>query len=203
MFILGLTGSIGMGKTTTAAMFAAEGIPVFDSDAEVHKLYRGAAAPAIEAAFPGVTENGVVDRRLLAEKVLANPAALKKLEAIAHPLVGERWRAFVANEVKKGSAIVVLDVPLLFEAGLDREVDAVVLVTAPEAVQKARVIERPGMTSERLSVILARQTPDQEKRARSHFIIDTSRGFSSAKREVQAILRALAGAKNKSRGSWS
>ncbi|MCL2385458.1 MAG: dephospho-CoA kinase [Alphaproteobacteria bacterium] len=200
MFVLGLTGSIGMGKTTTAALFAAEGIPVFDSDATVHELYDEAAAPLIEAAFPGTTQNGVANRRLLAQRVLTDPAALKKLEAIVHPLVDERRRAFVADEAKKGSLIVVFDVPLLFETGLDQEVDAVVLVTAPEAVQKARVIGRPSMTLERFSIILARQMPDAEKRVKSHFIIDTSGGFSNAKSEVRGILRALAGVKNKDCG---
>jgi dephospho-CoA kinase len=197
MFVLGLTGSIGMGKSTTAAMFRAEGIEVHDSDAIVHALYKGAAAAAIEAAFPGTTREGVVDRGLLAAKVLDNPAALDRLEAIVHPLVAESRHAFLAEAAKRGAQIVVLEIPLLFETGLDREADAVVLVTAAETVQKARVSERPGMTPERLAVILGRQMGDAEKRARAHFIIDTGRGLASAQRQVRGILRALAGAKNK------
>jgi dephospho-CoA kinase len=197
MFVLGLTGSIGMGKSTTAAMFRAEGIEVHDSDAIVHALYKGAAAVAIEAAFPGTTREGVVDRGLLAAKVLDNPAALARLEAIVHPLIAESRHAFLAEAAKRGAQIVVLDIPLLFETGLDRQVDAVVLVTAPETVQKARVSQRPDMTPERLAVILGRQMGDAEKRARAHFIIDTGRGLASAQRQVRGILRALAGAKNK------
>ncbi len=197
MFVLGLTGSIGMGKSTTAAMFRAEGIEVHDSDAIVHALYKGAAAVAIEAAFPGTTREGVVDRGLLAAKVVDNPAALARLEAIVHPLVAESRHAFLAEAAKRGAQIVVLDIPLLFETGLDRQVDAVVLVTAPETVQKARVSQRPDMTPERLAVIVGRQMGDAEKRSRAHFIIDTGRGLASAQRQVRGILRALAGAKNK------
>jgi dephospho-CoA kinase len=197
MFVLGLTGSIGMGKSTAAAMFRAEGIPVHDADAAVHALYRGAAAPAIEAAFPGTTHDGVVDRALLGALVLDDPAALARLEAIMHPLVAASRDAFLTEAEKNGARLVVLDVPLLFETGGDRRVDAVVLVTAPEAVQKERVSRRPGMTPERLAVILARQRPDTEKRARAHFIIDTGGEFAATARQVRAILRALAGANNK------
>jgi dephospho-CoA kinase len=197
MFVLGLTGSIGMGKTTTAAMFRAEGIEVHDSDAVVHALYKGDAVAAIAAAFPGTVRDGVVDRSLLGARVLKDPAALALLEAIVHPLVAGSRHAFLAEAVKKGEQIVVLDIPLLFETGLDREVDAVVLVTAPEAVQKERVGRRPGMTPEHLAVILERQMKDTEKRARAHFIIDTGDGLAAAQRQVRGILRALAGAKNK------
>jgi dephospho-CoA kinase len=197
MFVLGLTGSIGMGKSTAAAMFRAEGIAVHDADAVVHALYRGEAAPVIEAAFPGTTRDGVVDRGLLGALVLDDPAALARLEAIMHPLVAASRDAFLTEAEKKGARLVVLDVPLLFETGGDRRVDAVVLVTAPEAVQKERVSQRPGMTPERLAVILARQWPDAEKRARAHFIIDTGGEFAATARQVRAILRALAGAKNK------
>ncbi len=197
MFVLGLTGSIGMGKSTAAAMFRAEGIAVHDADAVVHALYRGEAAPVIEAAFPGTTRDGVVDRTLLGARVLDDPAALARLEAIMHPLVAASRDAFLTEAEKKGARLVVLDVPLLFETGGDRRVDAVVLVTAPEAVQKERVSRRPGMTPERLAVILARQMPDAEKRARAHFIIDTGGEFAATARQVRAILRALAGAKNK------
>jgi dephospho-CoA kinase len=197
MFVLGLTGSIGMGKSTAAAMFRAEGIAVHDADAVVHELYRGEAAAAIEAAFPGTTRDGVVDRALFGARVLDDPAALARLEVIMHPLVAASRDAFLTEAEKKGARLVVLDVPLLFETGGDRRVDAVVLVTAPEAVQKQRVSRRPGMTPERLAVILARQMPDAEKRARAHFIIDTGGEFTATARQVRAILRALAGAKNK------
>ena len=197
MFVLGLTGSIGMGKSTTAAMFRAEGLEVYDADAVVHELYRGEAAPVIEAAFPCTTRDGVVDRSVLAARLVDDPAALTRLEAIVHPLVAARREAFLADTEKKGARIVVLDVPLLFETGLDRKVDAVVLVTASETVQKERVSRRPGMTPELLAVILAKQMPDADKRARAHFIIDTGRGFASAERQVRGVLRALAGAGNK------
>ena len=197
MFVLGLTGSIGMGKSTAAAMFRAEGIAVHDADAVIHALYRGEAAPVIEAAFPGTTRDGVVDRALLGARVLDDPAALARLEAIIHPLVAASRDAFLTEAEKNGAGLVVLDVPLLFETGGDRRVDAVVLATAPEAVQKERVSRRPGMTPERLAVILARQWPDAEKRARAHFIIDTGGEFAATARQVRAILRALAGAKNK------
>jgi len=197
MFVLGLTGSIGMGKSTAAAMFRAEGIAVHDADAVVHELYRGEAAPAIEAAFPGTTRDGVVDRALLGARVLDDPEALARLEAIMHPLVAASRDAFLTEAEKTGARLAVLDVPLLFETGGDRRVDAVVLVTAPEAVQKERVSRRPGMTPERLAVILARQMPDAEKRARAHFIIDTGGEFAAIARQVRAILRALAGANNR------
>jgi dephospho-CoA kinase len=197
MFVLGLTGSIGMGKSTAAAMFRAEGIAVHDADAVVHALYRGEAAPVIEAAFPGTTRDGVVDRALLGARVLDDPPALTRLEAIIHPLVVASRNAFLSEAAKLGARLVVLDVPLLLETGGDRGVDAVVLVTAPEAVQKERISRRPGMTPERLGVILARQMPDAEKRARAHFIIDTGGEFSATRRQVRAILQALAGAKNK------
>ena len=197
MFVLGLTGSIGMGKSTVAAMFRAEGIEVHDADAVVHALYRGEAAPVVEESFPGTTSNGAVDRGLLAAKVLGDPAALARLEAIMHPLVAASRDAFLSEARKKGAPLVVLEVPLLFETGGDRKVDAVVLVTAPEAVQKERVSRRPGMTPDRLAVILARQMPDAEKRARAHFIVDTGGEFAATRRQVRATLRALAGAKNK------
>jgi dephospho-CoA kinase len=197
MFVLGLTGSIGMGKSATAAMFRAEGIAVHDADAVVHALYQGKAAPAIEAVFPGTTRDGAVDRSLLSAVVLDDPAALARLEAIMHPLVTASRDSFLAEAARNGAGLVVLDVPLLFETAGDRNVDAVVLVTAPESVQKERMSKRPGMTPERLAAILTRQMPDAEKRARAHFIVDTSRGFAAARQQVRGILRALAGAKNK------
>ncbi len=197
MFVLGLTGSIGMGKSTAAAMFRAEGIAVHDSDAAVHELYNGKAVAAVEAAFPGTAQGGVVDRARLAEAVLDDAEKLARLEAIVHPLVAASRDAFLAEAAKSGAGLVALDIPLLFETGSERIVDAVVLVTAPESVQKARVCARPGMTAERFAAILARQMPDTEKRARAHFIINTGRGFAPAKLQVRAIVRALAGAKNK------
>ena len=199
MFVLALTGSIGMGKSTTAAMFRAEGIKVHDADAAVHSLYRGPAAPAIEAAFPGAMRDGVVDRSWLGACVFEDPVALRRLEAIIHPMVAASRDAFLAEAAKSGERLVVLDVPLLFETGIDRMVDAVVLVSAPETVQKERASARPGMTPQRLAAILAKQMPDAEKRERAHFIIDTSLGFAAAERQVRGILRALAGATDKSR----
>jgi dephospho-CoA kinase len=197
MFVLGLTGSIGMGKSTTAAMFRAEGIAVHDSDAVVHELYKGEAAGTIELAFPGTTRSGVVDRALLANVVLEDLAALARLEAIIHPLVAASRDVFLVEAAKNGASLVVLDIPLLFETQSDRIVDAVALVTAPESVQKARVCARPGMTAEGFAAILQRQMPDAEKRARAHFIIDTGRGFAAAEGQVRGIVRALAGARNK------
>jgi len=197
MFVLGLTGSIGMGKSATAAMFRAEGIAVHDSDAAVHGLYRGGAASAIEAAFPGTVREGTVDRKLLADIVLSDAAALARLEAVIHPLVAADRDAFLVEAKEKGAGLVVLDIPLLFETQSERIADAIVLVTAPEAVQKERAHARPGMTAERLAAIMARQMPDAEKRARAHFVVDTGQGFAPAERQVRGILRALTGAQNK------
>jgi dephospho-CoA kinase len=193
MLVLGLTGSIGMGKSATAALFRAEGIRVYDADAAVHALYRGAAAPLIEAAFPGTVKDGAVDRTLLGARVLGDAAALKKLESIVHPLVGGVRDVFLTEARAAGAEIVVLDIPLLFETGGERTVDAVVLVSAPETVQKARVLARPGMTPEKLDAIMAKQMPDAEKRRRAHFIIDTGRGFRAAEIQVRAVLRAVSG----------
>ena len=192
MFILGLTGSLGMGKSTTARFFAEEGVPVHDADAVVHRLYEGEAAAAIEAAFPGTTAGGKVDRTRLAARVLGDDAALARLEAIVHPLVQDAERRLIAQARSRGEKIAVLDIPLLFESGADRRVDAVVVVSAPPDVQRARVLERPGMTVEKLEAILARQMPDAEKRARADFVVDTSRGFDAAHAQVRAILSAVA-----------
>jgi dephospho-CoA kinase len=194
MFVLGLTGSIAMGKSTTAAMFRAENIPVHDSDSAVHTLYRGAAAPMIEAAFPGTVQNGIVDRDRLAARVLNDPLALERLESIVHPLVATSRREFLIAAARAGAPIAIADVPLLFETGVDCEVDAVVVVSAPETVQNERLSRRAGMTPERVAAIIARQMPDAEKRRRAHFLIDTSRGLADAERQVRGILRALAGA---------
>jgi dephospho-CoA kinase len=192
MFILGLTGSLGMGKSTTARFFAEEGVPVHDADAVVHRLYAGAAAAAIEAAFPGTIVGGKVDRTKLAARVLGDGAALARLEAIVHPLVQDAERRLIAEARAGGEKVAVLDIPLLFESGADRRVDAVVVVSAPPEVQRARVLERPGMTVEKLEAILARQMPDAEKRARADFVVDTSQGFDAARAQVRAILAAVA-----------
>lgn len=192
MFILGLTGSLGMGKSTTAGFFAEAGVPVHDADAVVHALYAGEAVPAIEAAFPGTTAHGAVDRKQLAARVLDNPQAFARLEAIVHPLVRAAETRFLAQSAARGAKVVVLDIPLLFETGAQDRVDAVVAVTAPPEVQRARALERPGMTPAQLDAILARQLPDAEKRARADFVVDTSQGLDAARAQVQAILRAVA-----------
>jgi dephospho-CoA kinase len=192
MFILGLTGSLGMGKSVTARFFAEQGVPVHDADAVVHRLYEGEAAAAIEAAFPGTTAGGKVDRDKLAARVLGDGAALKRLETIVHPLVREAERRLLAEAEARGENVAVLDIPLLFETGGEKRVDAVVVVSAPPEVQRARVLERPGMTVEKLEAILAKQMPDDEKRRRADFIVDTSRGFEATRAEVRAILDAVA-----------
>lgn len=191
MIVLGLTGSIGMGKSTTAKMFTDAGVPVHDSDETVHRLYAGKAAPLVEAAFPGTTKAGVVDRARLAEKVLGDPAALKTLEAIIHPLVRADADAFLARHRAAGAPIAVLDIPLLFETGGRSRVDKVVVVTAPAKVQRARVLERPGMSEEKFASILAKQVPDAEKRRQADFIVDTGQGFDAARAAVAAIVSEL------------
>ena len=192
MFILGLTGSLGMGKSTTARFFAEEGVPVHDADAGVHRLYDGEAAAAIEAAFPGTTVGGKVDRDKLAARVLGDAAALKRLEAIVHPLVQEVERRLLAEAQARGETVAVLDIPLLFETGGQDRVDAVVVVSAPPEVQRSRALERPGMTVDKLDAILAKQMPDHEKQRRADFVVDTSRGFEAARAQVRAILDAVA-----------
>jgi dephospho-CoA kinase len=191
MRIVGLTGSIGMGKTTTAKMFRDLGVPVHDADAAVHRLYSGPAVAAVEAAFPGVAPAGFVDRTILSERVLDDPEALKRLEAIVHPLVAAEEARFLQTCRSRGEPFVVLDIPLLFEAGGADKVDAIVLVTAEAAIQRQRVLARPGMTPERFAAIAGRQLPDAEKRRRAHFLVDTGRGMDPARRQVAAILRAL------------
>lgn len=193
MIVLGLTGGIGMGKTATAGLFREEGVPVHDADAAVHRLYRpaGAAVPPIEAAFPGVAVDGGVDRNRLSARVLDDPAALKRLEGIVHPLVRADADAFLAAERRRGTPLAVLDIPLLFETGGRERVDAVLVVSAPPEVQRRRVLSRPGMTAEKFEAILARQTPDAEKRRLADFVIDTSGGFDEARREVRRVIAAL------------
>ena len=187
MFILGLTGSVGMGKSTTAKFFAEEGVPVHDADAAVHRLYEGEAVVPVEAAFPGTTANGKVDRDKLAAAVVGNVDALKRLEAIVHPLVRAAEQKFLANAEADGARVALLDIPLLYETGGESRCDAVVVVTAPEHVQRGRVLAR-GTSEERLAGILARQMPDAEKRRRADFVVDTSVGFEGARAQVRDIL---------------
>ena len=191
-FVLGLTGSLGMGKTTAARYFADAGVPVHDSDAVVHALYESKAVPAIEQAFPGSTAGGKVDRARLAAMVLDDPAALARLEAIVHPLVSESTDEFLADAKAKGARVVVLDVPLLFETDTYRRCDAIVVVSAPVEVQRRRVLERPGMSEEKFNAILAKQLPDAEKRRRADFIVDSSKDFEHGRAQVRDILRAVA-----------
>jgi dephospho-CoA kinase len=192
MLILGLTGSIGMGKSATAKMFAEAGVPVHDADLAVHRLYAGEAVPAIEAAFPGTTADGKVDREKLAAQVMGKPDAFKQLEAIVHPLVRAASTRFLREAQARGARVVLLDIPLLFETGGESRVDAIVVVSAPAGVQRERVLKRPGMTEEKFAAILAKQMPDAEKRRRAHFLVDSSRDFDSARAQVRGIVRAVA-----------
>jgi len=193
MIVLGLTGSIGMGKSATARMFSEAGVPVHDSDEAVHRLYAGKAAPLIEAAFPGVIVDGVVDRARLAARVLGDAAALKTLEAIVHPLVRADADAFVARHRAAETPLAVLDIPLLFETSGRGRVDKVAVVSAPAEMQRERVLARPGMTPEKFEAILARQVPDAEKRRQADFVIDTGHGFDAARAEVWRIVGELTG----------
>ncbi|MEZ2130011.1 MULTISPECIES: dephospho-CoA kinase [unclassified Sinorhizobium] len=191
MIRIGLTGSIGMGKSTTAKLFAEAGIPVNDSDAVVHDLYQSEAVPLIERAFPGAIKDGVVDRQELSRQLAAEPASFKRLETIVHPLVRKREWEFLEKEQRSGSDIVLLDIPLLFETGATDRVDSVVVVTCDPQIQRERVLARPGMTEEKFKMILARQTPDAEKRARADYIIDTGHGIESARAQVENIVAKL------------
>ncbi|HET6970667.1 MAG TPA: dephospho-CoA kinase [Phenylobacterium sp.] len=195
MKVIGLTGSIGMGKSTTAAMFREAGVPVYDADAAVHALYDvgGAAVGPVGAAFPGVVVDGRVDREALRQRVLGDPEALKRLNAVVHPLVGQDRVKFFKDVEGTGADMVVLDIPLLFETGGQANVDAVVVVSAPADVQRERVLARPGMTPERLDAILAQQVADAEKRARAHYVVDTGRGLEAAREQVAGIIRKLRG----------
>jgi dephospho-CoA kinase len=189
MVVIGLTGSLGMGKTTTARFFAEAGVPVYDADETVHRLYAGEAAALIEAAFPGTTAEHGVDRARLAQAVLGDSAALARLEAIVHPLVRREELRFLEAARKTGARVAVLDIPLLFETGGDRRVDAVVVVSAPAEMQRARAFERPGMTEEKFRALIAKQMPDEEKRRRADFVVDTSQGHDYARAQVHGILR--------------
>jgi len=188
MRILGLTGSIGMGKSTTAKLFAEAGVPVYDADATVHKIYEGEAVPAIEAAFPGTTADGKVDRARLAAKVVHDPSAMKQLEAIVHPMLRAYHQKFLDDAERSGATVAVVDVPLLFETGGDKRVDAVVVVTTSPENQRERILARGTMTSEALDSILARQMPDEEKRGRADFIVDTSHGLDPVRERIRDIL---------------
>jgi dephospho-CoA kinase len=188
MIVLGLTGSIGMGKSTTAKLFAEAGVPVYDADATVHKVYEGEAAPIIEAAFPGTTANGKVDRARLSAKVVHDPAAIKRLEQIVHPMLRAYHQAFLDDAERSGAPVAVVDVPLLFETGGETRVDAVVVVTTTPETQRARILARGTMTSEALEAIMARQMPDAEKRRRADFVVDTSHGLDPVRARISDIL---------------
>jgi dephospho-CoA kinase len=191
MIVAGLTGSIGMGKSTAAAYFRAKGIPVHDADQIVYDLYAGEAAPLIEAVFPGTTCNGAVDRTALAERVIGSPEALKKLEAIVHPLVRRaEWR-FLLREQDKGAELAMLEIPLLFETGAEKLFDAVIVVSAPAEVQRERLLQRPGMTGEKLEAILTRQYPDDRKRQLADFIVDTGLPLEDTYRQIDAVIKEI------------
>jgi dephospho-CoA kinase len=192
MFVLGLTGSIGMGKSVTAKMFADEGVPVHDADAVVHALYEGEATPLIEAAFPGTTAGGKVDRNELGKRVIGDAAAIARLERIVHPLVAAARDRFLAEAERSGAAVALLDIPLLYETKGEARCDAVVVVSAPADMQRQRALERPGMTEQKLETIIAKQMPDAEKRRRADFVVDTSKGFDHARAQVRDILKAVA-----------
>jgi dephospho-CoA kinase len=192
MIVLGLTGSIGMGKSTAAGFFADAGVPVYDADAAVHRLYEGTAVPAIEAAFPGTTVDGKVDRTRLGAQVLSDPAALKRLEGIVHPLVRRDEEAFLAKAEADGAKVAVLNIPLLFETGGDKRCDAVVVVSAPAEIRRERIMGRPGMTDEKLASIVAKQMPDAEKRRRADFVVDTSKDLDSTRTQIHEILQRVA-----------
>ena len=191
MIVLGLTGSIGMGKSTAAGMFADRGVPVISADEIVHDLYSGEAAPLIEAEFPGTVDDGVVDRQKLSGAVLNNEAAFRKLEAIVHPLVKKKRAQFVERQKQAGEPLVVLDIPLLFEGNGERAVDRVVVVSCAADMQRERVLRRPGMTEDKFEAILARQVPDEQKRARADFVIDTSGTFDETRRQIDALVDRL------------
>lgn len=190
-FRLGLTGSIGMGKSTTAGLFREFGVPVYDADAAVHATYAAEGVAPVEAAFPGVTVAGVIDRARLGAYVLDDAVAMKRLEAIVHPLIHAREAAFLEQATRDGAPVAVLDIPLLFETGAERRVDAIAVVSAPESVQRARVLDRPGMTEAKFAAILSRQTPDSEKRRRADFILDTGQGIDVTRAQVAALLERL------------
>jgi dephospho-CoA kinase len=199
MFILGLTGSVGMGKSATAKMFAEEGVPVHDADAAVHALYEGEAVQPIEAAFPGTTADGKVDRLKLGERVIGHADEIRRLERIVHPLVAAVRDEFLAEARRRGAKVAVLDIPLLYETGGESLCDAVVVVSAPAQIQRERVLARPGMTEAKFAALLAKQMPDVDKRARADFVVDTSKGFDAARAQVRDILAQVAKMANRKR----
>jgi dephospho-CoA kinase len=199
MFILGLTGSVGMGKSATAKMFAEEGVPVHDADAAVHALYEGEAVKPIEAAFPGTTADGKVDRLKLGERVIGHADEIRRLERIVHPLVAAVRDEFLAEARRRGAKVAVLDIPLLYETGGETLCDAVVVVSAPAQIQRERVLARPGMTEAKFAALLAKQMPDADKRARADFVVDTSKGFDAARAQVRDILAQVAKMANRKR----
>jgi dephospho-CoA kinase len=199
MFILGLTGSVGMGKSATAKMFAEEGVPVHDADAAVHALYEGEAVKPIEAAFPGTTADGKVDRLKLGERVIGHADEIRRLERIVHPLVATVRDEFLAEARRRGAKVAVLDIPLLYETGGESLCDAVVVVSAPAQIQRERVLARPGMTEAKFAALLAKQMPDVDKRARADFVVDTSKGFDAARAQVRDILAQVAKMANRKR----
>jgi dephospho-CoA kinase len=188
MIVLGLTGSIGMGKSTTAKLFVEAGVPVYDADATVHRVYEGEAAPAIEAAFPGTTVNGKVDRAKLSARVVQDPAAIRQLEQIVHPMLRSYHQEFLEDAERSGAPVAVVDVPLLFETGGEKRVDAVVVVTTSPENQRERILARGTMTDEALAALLARQMPDAEKRKRADFVVDTSHGLDPVRARIRDIL---------------
>lgn len=192
MIVVGLTGSIGMGKSTAAAHLRARGLPVFDADAEVHRLYAGGkAVERIERAFPGTTSAAGVDRGKLSAALVAYPARLRELEAIVHPMVREAERSFLRGEAKSGTPVAVLEIPLLFETELNRLMDAVIVLSAPAEIQRTRLLERPGMSAQKLEQLLARQLPDAEKRARADFVVDTGGTLEESRAQLDRIVTQL------------
>lgn len=202
MLIIGLTGSIGMGKSTAAARFRRNGVGVFDADAAVHRLYAGRAAPEVEQAFPGTVTDGLVDRGRLAAAVMNDPGAIARLEAIVHPMVRQEERAFLLAERARGADMAVLEIPLLFETGADARVDVTVVVSAPAAVQRERVLARPGMTEEKLARLLANQLPDVEKRARADFLVDTSGTIAETEAAIDSLVESLRGRQGSVLSAW-
>jgi dephospho-CoA kinase len=192
MIVLGLTGSIGMGKSTTAKLFVEAGVPVYDADATVHQIYQSEAAPVIEAAFPGTTVGGKVDRTKLSAKVVHDPAAMKRLEALVHPMLRAHHQRFLDDAERSGAPVAVVDIPLLFETGGEKRVDAVVVVTTSPEIQRERILTRDNMTAEKLDYILARQMPDAEKRKRADFVVDTSHGLDPVRERIRDILAEAA-----------
>ena len=192
MFVLGLTGSIGMGKSTTAQLFAEMGVPVYDADATVHRLYEGEAVAAIEQAFPGTTGANGVDREKLSVHVVGNAPAMQRLEAVVHPMLRAHEKEFLTNAEQAAAPVAVLDIPLLFETKGETRVDAVLVVSAPEDVQRARILSRPNMTAAKLETILARQMSDADKRARADFVVDTSKGLDAAREQIRHVLAKVA-----------